>query len=61
MDQGYSITVKENVVLGSAVVANNAITVSDLINYCILAAVLVQLCYTLWKWRKDYKDSKEGK
>lgn len=60
MSKGYEITVKEHAAAGGILVANNTewITVPELINWCILAAICIQLLYTLWKWRRDYKNHK---
>lgn len=58
MSKGYEITVKEHAVAGGILVANNTewISVPELINWGILAAICIQLLYTLWKWRRDYKN-----
>jgi len=32
------------------------LTLANLINGVLLALLLVQLGYVVWKWRRDYKD-----
>lgn len=61
MDKGYSITTKEHLLPGGALVANNAsfINLPDLINYAILCAIVIQILYTLWKWRKEYVEQRD--
>lgn len=60
MSRGYEISVKEHAAAGGILVANNTewITIPELINWCILVAICVQLLYTIWKWSRDYRNHK---
>lgn len=56
--EDYGITIKENVPTAGMLVVNNSgvLNIGELINYGILAIIVLQIVYTLWKFITDVKD-----
>lgn len=57
----YAITVRENIPATAAVVVNNTgiLSITDIINYGILLALAVQIAYSIWKFRHEYRVAKD--
>lgn len=63
MDTEYVVALRENAPTAAAVVVNNTgvTTITDYINYGILIAVSIQIIYSLWKFQKEVRESREKK
>lgn len=58
MDGEYVVALRENLPTATAVVVNNTgvTTITDVINYGILTAVIIQILYSVWKFQKEYRE-----
>lgn len=56
--EDVGVSVKDNLPAASALVVNNSglVNISLWINIAVLVFMLVQIGYTVWKWRRDYKE-----